>query len=67
MRLSDEDKRSILEESSDARFQEELKLLSAKIRRLTVEEYLDFLGTVSRFAPHPVRRQDLIVYHKVIF
>jgi hypothetical protein len=67
MRLSDEDKRSILEESQDVRFQKDLKLLSLRSRNLTTKEYLDFLKSVSKIFAHPMSTPSPVHYHTVIF
>ena len=67
MHLSDEEKLSILEESRDLQFQRDVKLLSSESRKLSLEEYLDFLNAVSKMTPHPARPHEFVQYHTVIF
>ena len=67
MHLSDEEKLSILDESRDSRFQEEVKLLSTGSKRMGLAEYLDFLNAVSKMIPVSSRRDDFTNYHTVIF
>lgn len=66
MHLSDEDKRSILEESRDIAFQKDLKSISGNAKKMSLLEYLDFLTTVSKIG-QPVRHPDPTRYHTVIF
>ena len=67
MHLSDEEKLSILEESRDSQFQNDIRLLSAESRNLSLEEYLDFLNAVSAMTPPTALAHDFVQYHTVIF
>ena len=66
MRLSDEEKKSILEEASDRKLQDDLRL-PGKSRKMSLAEYLEFLAILWKSAPRRSQSDNFIPYKKAIF
>jgi len=66
MHLSNEEKRSILEESQDTQLQEDLRL-PVKPHKMGLAEYLEFLTILWKSTPRQSQDRKFVPYKKVIF
>lgn len=67
MKLSSEEKESILEENQNLSLQMDLKDMEKELPKLTFRQYLDFLNFVSKSNPEKERMRQFPHFHKVIF
>ena len=66
MKLSNEEKESILEESRDPKRREDLQRKS-KPRKMSLSEYMDFLSLFSELNRGKASFSPSVPYHKVVF
>ncbi len=67
MKLTNEEKRSILEEIHNKSLQEDIRSISGRSKRMNLEEYLNFLTALSNLSPKRSPSTHNPSFSRVIF